>query len=102
MRRKTFPCSWTHFERKPMTSPAEFAAPRWDLTPIFPSLESPEFEAAFTGAVAEIDALAALFDAKGVRRRADPVVDAAFAAAYDEVTNRLNALNERMRTLWSY
>jgi len=76
--------------------------PHWDLTPIFPSLDSAEFQQAFDAAVSEIDALAALFDRHGVRRRETPVVDAAFVGAYEEITDRLNALLQKMRTLGAY
>ncbi len=77
-------------------------SPRWDLSTIYPSLESPEFRAAFDGIAQSIDALAVLFDRHSVRRRAAPTVDASFAAAYDEVTAAINALLERLRTVGSY
>ncbi len=38
------------------------ALPRWDMTPIFPSLESSEFAQAFDGVARTLDELTALFD----------------------------------------
>jgi oligoendopeptidase F len=76
--------------------------PRWDMTPIFPSLESPEFEKAFEEAVTRIKALGVLFDTHSVRRRDTSEVNSAFVAAYEEVTDALNVLYEKFRTLGSY
>jgi pepF/M3 family oligoendopeptidase len=76
--------------------------PRWDMTPIFPSLESPEFRAAFEKARAEIGELGRLFDAHGIRRRAGSALTDADVAGFDEVTRRLNDLYELTGTLRSY
>ncbi|HSV74344.1 MAG TPA: M3 family oligoendopeptidase [Chthonomonadales bacterium] len=81
---------------------SEQTLPRWDMTTIYPSIESPEFTKAFDAMVAGIGELEEMCQRHGVRRRAEPEVDAAFAAAYDEVTGRLNALLETLGTLWSY
>ena len=83
-------------------SATESALPRWDMTPIFPSLESTEFTGAFDAALAEIDSLGALFDKYGVRKRQIGAVDSEFASAYDAVTAPLNALLEKMRTIGAY
>ncbi len=76
--------------------------PHWDLTPIFPSLESTEFEQEFTGALSAIGELATLFDRYNVRRRDNPAVDAQWVEQWEEVIQHLNALRERLRTLGSY
>jgi pepF/M3 family oligoendopeptidase len=81
---------------------SENALPHWDMIPIFPSLESPEFAQAFADAIAGIGALGELFDRHNVRRRDSPVADAAFVAAYEEITARLNALRDQIHTLHSY
>ncbi|MDW8207673.1 MAG: M3 family oligoendopeptidase [Chloroherpetonaceae bacterium] len=81
---------------------ADASLPRWDMTAIFPSLESAEFVQAFDGVVREIGALADLFDRHHVRRRDDGGVDASFVAAYEEVTCALNGLLERVDTLGAY
>ena len=76
--------------------------PHWDMSTVFPSLESAEFVEAFDAGIRAIGALGVLFDAHDVRRRLDSGVDAGFVQAYDEVTTHLNALQERMRVLGSY
>lgn len=76
--------------------------PRWDMTPLFGSLTSPDFEDAFDHLVRDVGALRDLFDAHGVRRLDDGSVDEATAAAFEEVTDRLNAIAERVRLVRSY
>ncbi len=72
------------------------------MTPVFPSLESPEFRSAFDAVVVEIGQLSELFDRVNVRRRDSDVVDADFVAAYETVTAGLNGLMERLRTVGAY
>src|SRR4051794_9714233 len=74
--------------------------PRWDMTPIFLALDAPEFATEFDAAVAEITALAQLFDELEVRRQEHTAQD--FATRYETVTQRLNTLRDRLRTLGSY
>ncbi len=76
--------------------------PRWDLTSIFPSLDSPAFRQAFDEVVGGIAELAALCDRHDVRKRPTREVDAATAAAFDEIVARLNALLEKQRTVGAY
>jgi len=76
--------------------------PRWDLTTIYPSLESPEFRRAFDKAIAGIAELAALFDRYDVRRRTTRRVDEATVRAFEETTNALNSLLEKLDTLAAY
>lgn len=76
--------------------------PRWDLTPFFPSLLSPEFDAAFEKASQEIEQLAAFFDAHNIRRRESGGVEPTFVAVYEEATIRINALLQQLYSLSSY
>jgi pepF/M3 family oligoendopeptidase len=78
------------------------ALPRWDLTAIFPKLDSTEFASAFARVKDEIAALAKTFDAESIRRRAEPAVTPEFATLFDSITNRLNALLQNLYTLSSY
>ncbi len=80
----------------------ETQLPRWDMTPLFGSLTSPEFEEAFDNLIRDVGALRDLFDAHGVRRLDDGSVDEATAAVFDEVTDRLNGIAERVRLVRSY
>ncbi len=76
--------------------------PQWDMTPIFPGLDTPGFDAGFQAAVGAIDDLAALFDAKGVDKRDAVGLDDQTVAAFDAVTTQLNAVTEQTRTLFAY
>ncbi len=76
--------------------------PRWDMTTVFPSLKSPEFNTEFEAVSALIDSLSVLFDKHNVGRRTDPTVDDAFVASYEEVIDSLSNLQERLRTLGTY
>src|SRR5438045_2749819 len=76
--------------------------PHWDMSTVFPSLESAEFVGAFEAAIAGIDTLGNLFDRHQVRRRESSVADAAFVQAYEEVTAQISALQEQMQVLGSY
>src|SRR5215218_7314387 len=77
---------------------SEQALPRWDLTPIFPGLDSREFAEEFAAVAEGVGGLAALFEERGIgaeRGPSDP-------QAFDEVTERLNAMLERFRTVYAY
>ncbi len=76
--------------------------PRWDLSPIFPSLDSPEFEQAFERACEQVRALVPLFDTHGVRRRDNSAVGTAEVGAFEAVTERLNELLQDLQTLRGY
>jgi oligoendopeptidase F len=78
------------------------ALPRWDMTPVFPALAGPEFEAAYARVLQEIGDLGALCDRLDVRRREPVAVDAATVAAFEEVTGRLNALDDALREVGAY
>ena len=76
--------------------------PHWDMTPVFPSLESAAFVEAFEAVLTRIDRLGTLFDRHNVRRREVPAVDAAFVTAYEEITAELNSYQEQMRVVSAY
>lgn len=84
------------------TGSPESLLPRWDMTVVFPSLESPEFTQAFAAVKAEIGALLVEFDASDVRRREESGVDAALVAAFERLTGRLNAFYSDVRVVGSY
>ncbi len=72
------------------------------MTPLFPALESPEFNTEFDAVLQLVTDLQALFDRHAVRGRDNSKVDAAFAAQFDEIVTSLNALDVRLNTLGSY
>lgn len=79
------------------------ALPRWDVSTVFPSLESPEFAAGFANVIRQVDALTTLFDALGVERmETEPAIDEATIAAVERAINALNETLALYRTLSSY
>lgn len=76
--------------------------PRWDMTVVYPSLESPEFEAGYRSACAGIDELARLFDRHGVQRRDPAPLDDETVSAFDAIIERYNALLEETGTVGAY
>ncbi len=73
--------------------------PRWDLSPLFPSLESPEFERAWSELQAKLAALPALLDKHEVGPRPMREGD---AQAFQEVTAAINALLEAFTPIRAY
>jgi pepF/M3 family oligoendopeptidase len=78
------------------------ALPHWDLTPIYPGLDSPEFKSAFQSVVQSIDELVVLFDRHTIMQRDPAPLDDGTTAAFEEVMNRYNQTLEEMTTLRSY
>jgi pepF/M3 family oligoendopeptidase len=79
------------------------ALPRWDVSTVFPDLESPEFAAGFASVVARVDELTALFEELGVGRLDQtPAVDDALVGAVERVITGMNEAIAAYRTLSSY
>lgn len=78
---------------------AERALPHWDMTPVFPGLESSEFADELGAAIEAIDDLRERFDRRGVGPDADPAPD---PAVFDEVTRAFNTARERLQVLYAY
>jgi oligoendopeptidase F len=78
------------------------ALPHWDMTSIYPALDSSEFETAYNALLADISELGKQFDAWGVRKRDTPQVDAEFLAAFEQATNAFNAISTKLWTIGSY
>jgi pepF/M3 family oligoendopeptidase len=78
------------------------ALPRWDVSAIFPALDSPGFAAAHEALVADLDRLTALYDRHDVRGgEARPPTDADISA-FDAVLTATNDLLDEVRTLNAY
>ncbi len=76
--------------------------PRWDMSVVYPGIDSPEFEQGLAASVANIDGLAELFDRHGVDRRdAAPLDDATIAAA-EAIIKRMNDVLQDFATLGAY
>jgi oligoendopeptidase F len=88
------------------TTPANGAEttslPHWDMTPIFPGLESPGFNDAFAAIAAGIAELHTLCDQHGIRKRASDLIDPATLAGFSAVTQQMNTLSDQIRTISAY
>lgn len=77
--------------------------PHWDVSTVFPSLDSPEFAAGFASVVASVDRLSALFDALNVGKlESEAPLDDALASAVERVLDAMNATLAEYRTLSAY
>ena len=76
--------------------------PHWDMTVIYPSLDSKEFENGFRAAVQAIDNLVALFDQHKIARRDPAPLDDAIVAAFEAVVGAMNDTLDQTRTLGAY
>ncbi len=76
--------------------------PHWDMTVVFPSLNSPEFDQGFQAVAKDIADLGTLFDQLGIQKREPTPLDEATVDAFEQATNRFNSVLERYRTLGAY
>src|SRR5579884_3648271 len=75
--------------------------PRWDMSVVYPGLESAEFQAGFTACVQGIEELEALFDdlGIGVERAPSPRSD---LQALEQSLSALNRVQDSVQTLSAY
>src|SRR6266496_4925463 len=76
--------------------------PHWDMTVVYPSLESPEFVEGFGSGIQDIADLARLFDAHTIMEQPSQAVDDAVVQTFETVTTRYNAVFDSTRTLVAY
>ena len=84
-----------------VTSPTPSALPRWDMTPIYPSLDSPEFTRAFAQVTTDLDVLTALFDELRIERR-ETSDDTTIIQVAERAIERMNAVLAHYRTVSAY
>jgi oligoendopeptidase F len=82
-------------------SPAEHA-PRWDLTPIFHSLDDRAFTDAIEGIFASVDRLVALYDGLGIRGVGPREPTDVDISALERALEATNALQTELRPLSAY
>lgn len=76
--------------------------PHWDMTPIFPSLESAEFGEALAAVATGIAEMRRLCNQYGIRRRESDLIDQATVAGFETVTAHMNFLSDQVRTVSAY
>lgn len=73
------------------------------MTPFFPGLDSPEFEAAFQSLIREIGELTRLFNVEGIAALSEsPQIDDVLVERFERVTHAFNATLDHIRTVRSY
>ncbi|MBI3538521.1 MAG: M3 family oligoendopeptidase [Chloroflexi bacterium] len=85
-----------------MPAQATNSLPHWDMTVVYPSLESPEFENGFHAAIKKVDDLVALFDQEKIARRDALPLDDAAIAAFERVVAAMNQTLDETRTLGAF
>ena len=77
--------------------------PHWDMTPIYPGMDSQEFSLGFSNVVQDIDNLTTLFDDYHIMKlSSEPDVDQAMIQAFETVIMQYNAVLEATETLAVY
>ncbi|HLL79146.1 MAG TPA: M3 family metallopeptidase, partial [Ktedonobacteraceae bacterium] len=76
--------------------------PHWDMSVVFPSMESSEFQEGFARVVRDISDLAALFDNVSVATTGHLAVNDELVSNFERVLRRYNAVLEEHRTLNAY
>jgi pepF/M3 family oligoendopeptidase len=77
------------------TTTDQAVLPRWDLTPIFPALDSREFAAAFSVLLDDLSSLDGLL-VDGSQADTEP------QATLEDALDRINDVSERQDVIWAY
>src|SRR5687767_15115643 len=86
----------------PATAAETNELPRWDLSALFPSLDSPEFAESFDRLMRGIDQLADLFDDVGITATSVSRAEPAPATDFERVLNALNDVSQQLESIGSY
>src|SRR4051812_35631590 len=78
------------------------ALPHWDMTVVYPSLESPEFAAGFQEVAHGVEELARQFDQYQIGAAPGGPLDAATVTAFEVLVGQLNDLLTARGTLGAY
>ncbi|HEU5198032.1 MAG TPA: M3 family oligoendopeptidase, partial [Ktedonobacterales bacterium] len=76
--------------------------PHWDMTVVYPNLESAEFADGFLHVQAEIGSLSKLFDAEEIGQHPPAPMDPATVARFERVIEQLNTVLTETQTLSRY
>ena len=76
--------------------------PRWDMSVVYPGLDSPEYERDLRSAVRALDELEGLFDEAQIDRTESPMNPDLAAGILERVLPLYNALSDQMWTLGAY
>ena len=76
--------------------------PRWDMTAVYPGLETPTFEEGFDRTVQDIADLVDLFDTYAIGEKPSQAVETAIVQVFETITTHYNRVQESTRTLTAY
>ena len=76
--------------------------PRWDLSALFPGLESPEFAEGFDRLLSGIEELGHLFEEVGITAMSTSRSQTAPLAEFERVLNLLNDVSQQLDSMGSY
>ncbi|MFQ5399920.1 MAG: M3 family oligoendopeptidase [Anaerolineae bacterium] len=76
--------------------------PHWDLSVVYPGLESAEFKTGFQEAIRAIDDLVALFDERQINRMEPGPLTKEIVTVFEEVIGRFNEVMDTISTLEAY
>src|SRR3954452_25148791 len=95
-------CGWRVLWSKLAMALSELTLPHWDMTVLYPGLDSPEFRTGFQAFADDITALEQLFDTHRIAKHSPVPMDDETVAAFDIVINQLNSVIAAATTMWSY
>jgi len=76
--------------------------PRWDMTPVYPGLASPEFDQGFAHFARQVSELVELFDSHGIGARPAGTLVSSVVHSFETVTERMNTVLAASMTLGAY
>lgn len=76
--------------------------PRWDMTPVYPGLASPEFDQGFVRFAREVAELVELFDTHGIWAQPAGMPVSSVVQSFETVTERMNTVLAASMTLGAY
>jgi len=76
--------------------------PHWDMTVVYPSMKSREFEQGYASVVQDIDELALLFDTHNIKEQSAAPLSNETIKTFEEVVDRYNMVLEATATLSTY
>jgi len=76
--------------------------PHWDMTVVYPSMKSQEFEQGYASVVQDIDELALLFDTHNIKEQTAAPLSNETIITFEKVVDRYNMVLEATATLSTY
>ncbi|HEY0069014.1 MAG TPA: M3 family oligoendopeptidase [Chloroflexia bacterium] len=85
-----------------MVATVDTKLPHWDMSVVYPSIDSPEFEQGFSALTGSIEELARLFDEHKIEGGESRPLDDETVGAFEAVVGRLNEVYAETMTMRAY